>query len=190
MLVTEGLRNSLAKHTSPEWIFLCFVRWSWRINVFPHSSHSYLLSSWWTRKWSLQGNRVQEHGRRWLRRNNRGDSTRRSSCRSQPHPFPAPFLGLSPSCILTSSNKHSAPPRLPPQPDDTRPWPCRSSIYFTRLARAGLVSLWPVRSPSSQRRRESRRTGSKRVGAQGTDSDGGQWQPVIKGTLSGHRQRW
>lgn len=40
----------------PECIFLCFVRWSCRINVFPHSSHSYLLSSWWTLRWSLRQN--------------------------------------------------------------------------------------------------------------------------------------
>lgn len=53
-VVFQVLWKIVTKCASPECIFLCFVRWSWRMNVFPHSSHSYLLSSWCTRKWSLQ----------------------------------------------------------------------------------------------------------------------------------------
>lgn len=50
---TYEISHQCSRMYLPECIFLCFVRWSCRMKVFPHSSHSYRLSSWWTLRWSL-----------------------------------------------------------------------------------------------------------------------------------------
>lgn len=192
----KGLGDSLPEHPSPEWIFLCLVRWSWRMKVFPHSSHSYLLSSWCTRKWSLRGRGVEEHWRRGLGRNHGAHSPRggRAVC-SQLIPFrppfqdPEPFLLGPPDAglpaLLTSSNKHSALPRLAPLPDDTASWPFRSSVYFTKPSKRLGSYLRAAEVGENPEGLDA----DKWVGARGTHTAGGQWQPVIRGALSENWQR-
>lgn len=92
---------------------------------------------------------------------------------SQPHPFPAPFLGLGalPASSPLQTSTQLRPGSHPGRPDDTPSWPFRSSIYFTRPSTRG-----PGTSPSSQRRRDSRRTGSRQTGRSPRDRLG--WWPV------------